>query len=221
MKIAPLILEIRKHNSLHKYDNVHINYRLVHTGQHYDLTMSDAFFQDLNIPDPDVNLGVGSGTHAAQTAEIMVRFEKVCLQEKPHWVIVVGDVNSTMACTLVAAKSAIKVAHIEAGLRSFDRSMPEEINRLVTDALADLLFTPSEDADQNLFREGISADKIKRVGNIMIDSLVLNLEKARALKPYRPYGAGEKKYVFVTLHRPSNVDNRDSLYYYETFDYIV
>jgi len=211
MKIAPLILEIRKQNSLHKYGNIDIDYLLVHTGQHYDLKMSDAFFQELNIPDPDINLEVGSGTHAAQTAEIMIRFEKVCLQEKPDWVIVVGDVNSTMACTLVAAKSATRVAHIEAGLRSFDRSMPEEINRLVTDALADLLFTPSEDADQNLFREGIPADKIKRVGNIMIDTLVLNLEKARALKPYRQYGAEGGKYVFVTLHRPSNVDSRDSL----------
>ena len=168
--------------------------------------MSDAFFRDLNIPDPDVNLEVGSGSHAVQTAEIMVRFEKICLQEKPDWVIVVGDVNSTMACTLVASKLAIKVAHIEAGLRSFDRTMPEEINRLVTDALADLLLTPSEDADQNLLREGVPEDKIKRVGNIMIDTLMIHLEKARALAPYRQYGLEEKKYVFVTLHRPSNVD---------------
>ena len=182
MKIAPLLLEIRKHNSTQKDGGIHIDYLLVHTGQHYDVRMSDAFFRDLNIPDPDVNLEVGSGSHAVQTAEIMVRFEKVCLQEKPDWVIVVGDVNSTMACTLVAAKLAIKVAHIEAGLRSFDRSMPEEINRLVTDALADLLFTPSEDADQNLLREGVSEDKIKRVGNIMIDTLMINLEKARALE---------------------------------------
>jgi UDP-N-acetylglucosamine 2-epimerase (non-hydrolysing) len=210
MKIAPLILEIRKHNSIHK-DDIHIDYLLVHTGQHYDLQMSDAFFQELNIPDPDVNLEVGSGSHAAQTAEIMLRFEKVCLQERPDWVIVVGDVNSTLACTLVAAKLMIKVAHVEAGLRSYDRTMPEEINRLVTDVLADLLFTPSEDGDQNLLKEGIHADKIKRVGNIMIDTLTLNLEKARTLKPYRQYGVEEKEYVFVTLHRPSNVDSKDSL----------
>ena len=173
--------------------------------------MSDAFFRDLNIPAPDVNLEVGSGSHAVQTAEILVRFEKICLQEKPDWVIVVGDVNSTMACTLVAAKLSIKVAHIEAGLRSFDRSMPEEINRLVTDSLADLLFTPSEDADQNLLREGVSEDKIKRVGNIMIDTLMIHLEKARALETYKQYGLEENKYVFVTLHRPSNVDNKESL----------
>ncbi len=211
MKIAPLLHEIHKENSHHQFGDVKIDYLLVHTGQHYDLRMSETFFQDLKIPAPDVNLEVGSGSHAIQTAEIMVRFEKICLQEKPDWVIVVGDVNSTMACTLVAAKSAIKLAHIEAGLRSFDRSMPEEINRLVTDALADLLFTPSEDADQNLLREGIPGDKIKRVGNIMIDTLILNLEKARALEPYSHYGLEEKKYVFVTLHRPSNVDSQNSL----------
>lgn len=209
MKIAPLILEIRKHNSTHQNDV--INYLLVHTGQHYDLQMSDTFFQELNIPNPDVNLEVGSGSHAVQTAEIMVRFEKICMQEKPDWIIVVGDVNSTMACTLVASKLGVKVAHVEAGLRSFDRSMPEEINRLVTDALADLLLTPSEDADQNLLHEGVSADKIKRVGNIMIDTLILNLEKARALRAYDHYGIEQKKYVFVTLHRPSNVDNQNSL----------
>ena len=211
MKIAPMLLEIRKQNSVHKYGNINIDYLLVHTGQHYDLRMSDAFFQELNIPDPDVNLEVGSGSHAVQTAEIMVRFEKICIQEKPDWIIVVGDVNSTMACTLVASKFGIKVAHIEAGLRSFDRSMPEEINRLVTDALADLLFTPSEDADQNLLREGIPEVKIKRVGNIMIDSLLINLEKARTLETNKKFGFEEKKYVFVTLHRPSNVDGQDSL----------
>jgi len=210
MKIAPLLHEIRKHNTTHK-DDIHIDYLLVHTGQHYDVKMSEAFFKELKIPNPDFNLEVGSGSHAVQTAEIMVRFEKVCLQEKPDWVIVVGDVNSTMACTLVSSKLAIKVAHIEAGLRSFDRTMPEEINRLVTDALADLLLTPSEDADQNLLREGVSEDKIKRVGNIMIDTLIMNLEKARALAPYEQYGLEAKKYVFVTLHRPSNVDTKESL----------
>ena len=211
MKIAPLLRAIRRHNSLPEDGSTHFDYLLVHTGQHYDLQMSDAFFQELNIPDPDVNLEVGSGSHAVQTAEIMVRFEKICLQERPDWLIVVGDVNSTMACTLVASKLAIKVAHIEAGLRSFDRSMPEEINRLVTDALADLLLTPSEDADRNLLREGIPEGKIRRVGNIMIDTLMINLEKARALAPYRQYGLEAKKYVFVTLHRPSNVDDEASL----------
>ena len=211
MKIAPMLLEIRKQNSIHKYGDINIDNLLVHTGQHYDLRMSDAFFQDLNIPDPDINLEVGSGSHAVQTAEIMVRFEKICIQGKPDWIIVVGDVNSTMACTLVASKFGIRVAHIEAGLRSYDRSMPEEINRLVTDALADLLFTPSEDADHNLLREGIPEDKIKRVGNIMIDSLLINLEKARTLETHKKYGLEEKKYVFVTLHRPSNVDSADSL----------
>jgi len=210
MKIAPLLHEIRKYNSIHK-DDIHIDSLLVHTGQHYDVKMSEAFFQELKIPSPDFNLEVGSGSHAVQTAEIMVRFEKVCLEEKPDWVIVVGDVNSTMACTIVASKLWIKVAHVEAGLRSFDRTMPEEINRLVTDALADLLLTPSEDADQNLLREGVSEDKIKRVGNIMIDTLIMNLEKARALAPYKQYGLEEKNYVFVTLHRPSNVDGKDSL----------
>ena len=211
MKIAPLLFEIHKQNSRGNGGGIHIDYLLVHTGQHYDLKMSDAFFQELNIRTPDINLEVGSGSHAVQTAEILVRFEKICLQENPDWVIVVGDVNSTMACTLVAAKLSIKVAHIEAGLRSFDRSMPEEINRLVTDSLADLLFTPSEDADWNLLREGVSEDKIKRVGNIMIDTLITHLGKVRALETHKQYGLEEKKYVFVTLHRPSNVDNKESL----------
>lgn len=211
MKIGPLLSAISKHNSTEESGDTKIDPLLVHTGQHYDTLMSDAFFQDLNIKAPDVNLEVGSGSHAVQTAEIMIRFETVCLREKPDWVIVVGDVNSTMACTLVATKLEIKVAHIEAGLRSFDRSMPEEINRLVTDVLADLLFTPSEDADQNLLREGIPAERIKRVGNIMIDTLTIALEKARALAPFKQYGFEEKTYVFVTLHRPSNVDDRDSL----------
>jgi UDP-N-acetylglucosamine 2-epimerase (non-hydrolysing) len=211
MKIAPLMHAIRRHNSRLEDSGTRFDPLLIHTGQHYDVRMSDSFFRDLNIPDPDVNLEVGSGSHAVQTAEIVVRFEKICLQERPDWLIVVGDVNSTMACTLVASKLAIKVAHIEAGLRSFDRTMPEEINRLVTDALADLLLTPSEDADQNLLREGVPEAKIKRVGNIMIDSLITHLEKARALAPYGQYGLEPQKYVFVTLHRPSNVDDEASL----------
>jgi UDP-N-acetylglucosamine 2-epimerase (non-hydrolysing) len=210
MKIAPFIFAIKKHNK-DKRQNKKFDHLLVHTGQHYDLQMSEAFFRDLNIPNPDFNLEVGSGSHAIQTAEIMIRFEKVCLQEKPDWIIVVGDVNSTMACTIVASKLGIKVAHIEAGLRSFDRSMPEEINRLLTDALADLLLTPSKDGDKNLVREGVPREKIKFVGNIMIDTLLTNLGKARELLSYKHFGVKPQKYIFVTLHRPTNVDNKKSL----------
>ncbi len=210
MKIAPLMFAIDKHNK-DKKQNKKIDHLLVHTGQHYDVKMSDAFFRDLNIPQPDFNLEVGSGTHAVQTAEIMMRFEIICLQEKPDWIIVVGDVNSTMACTIVASKLRIKVAHVEAGLRSFDREMPEEINRLVTDALADLLLTPSKDADKNLLREGVNKNKIQFVGNIMIDTLLNHVEKARQLRPYENYGLHEKEFIFVTLHRPSNVDEKKSL----------
>jgi UDP-N-acetylglucosamine 2-epimerase (non-hydrolysing) len=188
-----------------------INYLLVHTGQHYDISMSETFFRELELLKPDMNLEVGSGSHAVQTANIMIRFEEVCLKEKPEWVVVVGDVNSTMACTLVASKLGIKVAHVEAGLRSFDRSMPEEINRVITDSLADLLFTPSEDADANLVREGVAVEKIKRVGNIMIDTLVTHLDEARRRRPNEQYRLMEKSYVFVTLHRPANVDKKDSL----------
>lgn len=203
MKIAPLYHALKKEAWAKPF--------IVHTGQHYDIDMSDAFFRDLGIPEPDINLEVGSGSHAEQTARVMMAFEPVCVQEKPDWVIVVGDVNSTMACALVASKLGIKVAHVEAGLRSFDRSMPEEINRIVTDSIADLLFTPSEDGDANLMREGIPKEKIKRVGNIMIDTLAANLEKARQLKHVDRFGVKEKNYVFVTLHRPSNVDNKPSL----------
>ena len=184
---------------------------IIHTGQHYDPDMSDTFFEDLGIPKPDVNLEVGSGSHAEQTARVMLAFEPVCVRDKPDWVVVVGDVNSTMACTLVASKLGVKVAHVEAGLRSFDRTMPEEINRIVTDSIADLLFTPSEDGDVNLMREGIPRERIRRVGNIMIDTLAANLERARRLRPYERFGVTEGKYVFVTLHRPSNVDRQSSL----------
>lgn len=210
MKIAPLMFAIEKHNN-DKKRKINILPLLIHTGQHYDVKMSEAFFRDLNIPAPDYNLEVGSGTHAVQTAEIMIRFEKICLQEKPDWIVVVGDVNSTMACTLVASKLGIRVAHVEAGLRSFDRQMPEEINRLVTDALADLLLTPSRDADRNLLREGVGKDKIKFVGNIMIDTLLNHVEKARKLLPNTRYNLKENKFIFVTLHRPSNVDEKKSL----------
>jgi UDP-N-acetylglucosamine 2-epimerase (non-hydrolysing) len=194
MKMAPIVEQMKKVPILHSL--------LVHTGQHYDEGMSDVFFRELGIPVPDVHLGVGSGTHAEQTARVMVEFEKVCVREEPDLVLVVGDVNSTMACTIVAAKLLIRVAHVEAGLRSFDRRMPEEINRLVTDALADLLFTTSRDADENLKREGVDPAKIHFVGNVMIDTLVKHRDKAAALKMDKP-----KQYALVTLHRPSNVDD--------------
>lgn len=205
MKIAPLIREINKQTA-HFVDHV-----LVHTGQHYGNAMSDVFFRELGIPAPDVNLEVGSGSHAEQTARIMLAFEPVCMREKPDWVVVVGDVNSTMACTVVASKLGVKVAHVEAGLRSFDRTMPEEINRVITDALADLLLTPSSDADENLKREGVPSSRIKFVGNIMIDTLVANLKQARCSHLPDRLGLKARGFVYVTLHRPSNVDDRASL----------
>jgi len=211
MKIAPLIRAIEKNNSSLESGRVQIDYILVHTGQHYDIEMSEAFLRDLGIPSPHINLEVGSASHAIQTPEILVRFEKVCLKEKPDWIIVVGDVNSTMACTLVAAKMGIKVAHVEAGLRSFDRTMPEEINRIVTDALADFLFTPSPDGNENLKKEGVVESKIKLVGNIMIDTLLGNLEKARTRQAHKKLDINEKEFAYVTLHRPSNVDDKSTL----------
>ena len=198
MKIAPIIEQMKKAADL---DSI-----LVHTGQHYSEGMSDVFFRELEIPVPDIHLGVGSGTHAEQTARIMVEFERVCANEKPDLVVVVGDVNSTMACAIVAAKLVIPVAHVEAGLRSFDRAMPEEINRVVTDALASLLFTTSRDADENLEHEGIDASKIFFVGNVMIDTLLKHRRKAVALQIQKP-----NHYALVTLHRPSNVDDPNVL----------
>jgi UDP-N-acetylglucosamine 2-epimerase (non-hydrolysing) len=176
MKIAPIMREMAKHPD-------EFEQTLVHTGQHYDSNMSQVFFDELEIPVPDVNLDVGSGSHAWQTAQIMQRFEPILLNRKPDWVLVPGDVNSTIACALVASKLGIKVAHIEAGLRSFDRTMPEEINRLLTDQISDLLLTPSRDADDNLLREGIAPEKIRFVGNVMIDTLVRLLPKAGARWP--------------------------------------
>jgi UDP-N-acetylglucosamine 2-epimerase (non-hydrolysing) len=180
---------------------------LVHTGQHYDWNLSDIFFSQLNMPAPDVNLEVGSGSHAQQTAEVMKRFEPVVLERKPDVVLVYGDVNSTVAAALVCSKLLIRVGHVEAGLRSFDRTMPEEINRIVTDRLADMLFTPSEDGDINLQREGIPAEKIYRVGNVMIDSLIQLLPAAMRC----PTNGLPERYALVTLHRPSNVDDSASL----------
>ena len=203
MKIAPLYHALRKTSWAHA--------QIVHTGQHYDPNMSDAFFEDLGLPRPDLYLGVGSGTHAAQTAKVLIAYEEVLLRERPDLVIVVGDVNSTMAATLAAAKLGIRVAHLEAGLRSFDRSMPEEINRLVTDVLADILWTPSQDAVDNLIREGISPGKIQNVGNIMIDSLEMMREKIERQDAYSPFGLQAGTYGVVTLHRPSNVDDPPTL----------
>jgi UDP-N-acetylglucosamine 2-epimerase (non-hydrolysing) len=211
IKIAPLLKAIQARNQATSRDAHAIDCTLLHTGQHYDAAMSSVFFRDLGIPEPDINLEIGSGSHAVQTANILQRFEPVCVREQPDWVVVVGDVNSTMACTLVCSKLGIRVAHVEAGLRSFDRTMPEEINRIVTDALADVLFTPSEDANRNLRAEGVSEDKIVFVGNIMIDALVAHLDRARRSSVSRDLDVGPKAFVYVTLHRPSNVDDPATL----------
>jgi UDP-N-acetylglucosamine 2-epimerase (non-hydrolysing) len=199
MKIAPIMEEMAKYPE--QFQQV-----LVHTGQHYDVNMSRIFFEELGIPRPDLYLGVGSGSHAEQTARIMVEFEKVVSGERPDLVVVVGDVNSTMACAIVAAKLWVPVAHVEAGLRSFDRRMPEEINRVVTDALSDYLFTTCQDANENLRQEGIPEEKIFFVGNVMIDTLLKHKEQASALAVPGQYGLEPGKYAVVTLHRPSNVD---------------
>jgi UDP-N-acetylglucosamine 2-epimerase (non-hydrolysing) len=203
MKVAPVYRAISHYRQIKQI--------LVHTGQHYDLNMSDIFFQQLELPAPDINLEVGSDSHAAQTAQIMMRFEEVVLKETPELVLVYGDVNSTVAAALVCAKMGVKVGHVEAGLRSFDRTMPEEINRLLTDQMADFLFTPSQDGDINLQREGVSREKIHFVGNVMIDTLIRLLPIA--LKQWQKghltlegLTVDQGCYVLVTLHRPSNVD---------------
>jgi len=211
MKVAPILHCIARHNQKAVNGTPQIIPFLVHTGQHYDEKMSSVFFAELGIPAPDVNLEVGSGSHAVQTANIMTRFEPVCEREKPDWVLVVGDVNSTMACALVASKLHIKVAHVEAGLRSFDRNMPEEINRLVTDSIADLLLTPSEDGNENLVKEGVPMSRIRLVGNIMIDSLLANLEKVAQSTILTRLKVEQRRFIYVTLHRPSNVDTKESL----------
>ena len=202
---------ITEYNGTRGSSGAGLHTQLVHTGQHYDEKMSEIFFRDLGIRKPDINLGIGSGSHVIQTAAVMTAFATVCEREAPDWVVVVGDVNSTMACTLVCAKVGVRVAHVEAGLRSFDRTMPEEINRIVTDALADLLLTPSEDADSNLLREGVSKERIKLVGNIMIDCLVENLAQARQSRMLVQYKLEPRRFVYVTLHRPSNVDEKATL----------
>jgi UDP-N-acetylglucosamine 2-epimerase (non-hydrolysing) len=226
MKVAPIIRAIHEHNDQNGSPRIH--HVLVHTGQHYDSLMSDRFFADLGLPKPDVHLGVGSASHAIQTAEIMEKFEPVLLEQKPEMVLVVGDVNSTMACALVTSKIPLDatgrrplIAHVEAGLRSFDRSMPEEVNRVVTDQVSDLLFVTEESGIENLRHEGVSPDKVHFAGNTMIDSLLGFNKQAETstiletlgLRPKRTNGGAGKaiiRYGLLTLHRPSNVDNRDT-----------
>jgi len=210
MKIAPLVNAIDKYNEDGKSGGKIIIPLIVHTGQHYDKAMSKIFFEELGIPKPDINLGIGSGGQGKQTGKIMIAFEKVVLTKKPDLVIVVGDVNSTLACSLVAVKLGIKVAHIEAGLRSFDKTMPEEINRIVTDSISDYLFTTCEDADENLRREGISNDKIYFVGNLMVDTLLAHKKRANKSNILQKLNLAnntqQRDYGVLTLHRPSNVD---------------
>ncbi|MEZ5424878.1 MAG: UDP-N-acetylglucosamine 2-epimerase (non-hydrolyzing) [Pyrinomonadaceae bacterium] len=203
MKIAPIVREMRRRTE-------EFLPLIVHTGQHYDEAMSDAFFADLGIPAPDFHLEVGSASHAVQTARIMTAFEPVVVAEKPDWVLVVGDVNSTIACALVCAKLGVRVAHVEAGLRSGDRTMPEEINRLLTDRISDLLLTPSPDGDENLLKEGVEPEKIKFVGNVMIDSLFYSLERAKESAVREKLNLRQREYAVLTLHRPSNVDEKET-----------
>lgn len=214
MKVAPLMHALKNHPFIQPV--------LVHTGQHYDVKMSGQFFEELNIPAPDINLEVGSASHAVQTARIMERFEQICIDEKPDAILVVGDVNSTAACTMVAAKLGIKTIHYEAGLRSNDRTMPEEINRLVTDAICDVFITTSRDADENLLKENVPVEKIHMLGNLMIDSLVANLGKAQTTKLQFKLLNRDKtiesgndfilhQYGIMTFHRPGNVDDPESL----------
>ncbi|MDB5103947.1 MAG: UDP-N-acetylglucosamine 2-epimerase [Fibrobacteres bacterium] len=199
MKIAPVLAAIRASGRIQPY--------LVHTGQHYDEKMSQSFFDVLRIPRPDVDLGVGSGSHAEQTARIMVEFEKVCIREKPEMVLVVGDVNSTLACAIVAKKLWVPVAHVEAGLRSGDMRMPEEINRIVTDSISDLFFTTEPEGNENLLRFGAPKDRVHYVGNVMIDSLLQNREAAEKIPVLEEMKVESGKYCLLTMHRPSNVDD--------------
>jgi UDP-N-acetylglucosamine 2-epimerase (non-hydrolysing) len=203
MKIAPLYHALKREDWCRT--------QIVHTGQHYDPNMSDAFFDDLQLPKPDHHLEVGSASHAEQTAHVMIAYEKVCLAQRPDWIVVVGDVNSTAACAMVGAKLCIPVVHLEAGLRSRDRTMPEEINRLVTDAIADVLWTPSRDADENLLREGVAAGKVDFIGNVMIDAYELQRPRIEADETGARLGLKPRAYGVVTLHRPSNVDSREQL----------
>ena len=207
VKIAPIIRAIENANS--KGSN--IQYRLVHTGQHYDANMSDEFFKELNIPKPDINLGCGGGTQTEQTAAIMVSFEKDLARNPADLVMVVGDVNSTMACSIVAKKMMVKVAHVEAGIRSWDLTMPEEINRMVTDVLSDYYFTTSKTANNNLIRLGARKEQIFFVGNVMVDTLLFNMSRFRKPSFYDKFNIKPGNYFVLTLHRPTNVDNPDTL----------
>lgn len=204
MKVAPL------HRAFKKYSDK-IEHLICHTGQHYDEKMSKVFFDDLELPKPDFYLGIGGGSHAEQTGKIMIEFEKILLEEKPDYVLVVGDVNSTIACSLTASKLHIKVIHVEAGLRSGDRLMPEEINRVLTDSISDHMFVTEKSGIENLKKEGVDDAKVHFVGNVMIDSLAYYLEKSAKSEIHSQYGLDKGKYVVVTLHRPSNVDNTDQL----------
>jgi UDP-N-acetylglucosamine 2-epimerase (non-hydrolysing) len=204
MKIAPLMCELDKYKSCFEV-------LLVHTGQHYDFEMSEIFFRDLKVPKPDIYLNIGSASHAVQTAKIMMAFERVAVREKPDLIVVVGDVNSTLACALVASKLNIKVVHVEAGLRSFDRTMPEEINRTVTDSLSDYLFVSERSGLKNLKTEGVNSDKVYFVGNIMIDTLLANLPIINKSDILNEYGLAKHEYCVMTLHRPSNVDSPATL----------
>ena len=201
MKIAPVMEALRPAAGVLQV--------LINTGQQYDEAMAGGFLRELELPRPDQDLGVGSGTHAVQTAKVIMAFEEICLAERPDLVVVVGDVNSTMAASLVAAKLVIPIAHVEAGLRSFDRTMPEEINRIVTDRLADLLLTPSRDGNENLLAEGTPAEKIHLVGNVMIDTLMRHRQRAEASLVLESLRLADRGYAVLTLHRPSNVDERE------------
>jgi UDP-N-acetylglucosamine 2-epimerase (non-hydrolysing) len=203
MKVAPLYHALKETDWAQPL--------LVHTGQHYDHNMSDAILHDLRVPEPDFHLGVGSGSHAEQTGGVMIAYEKICVEDRPDWIVVVGDVNSTAACAMVGAKLWIPVVHLEAGLRSGDRRMPEEINRLVTDAIADVLWTPSPDADENLMAEGVTADQIDLIGNIMIDSFEMLRDGIESANTASELGLAPGEYALVTLHRPSNVDAAETL----------
>ncbi|RAW01617.1 non-hydrolyzing UDP-N-acetylglucosamine 2-epimerase [Pseudochryseolinea flava] len=209
MKIAPIIRSIHNHNQKHQNQ---ITFRLVHTGQHYDDKLSKVFFEELALPAPDVNLGAGSGTQAEQTARIMIEFERDLLQNPTDLVVVVGDVTSTLACTIVAKKLNTKVAHVEGGIRSFDMTMPEEVNRLVTDSLSDYFFTTTDIANQNLKKSGVADERIFFVGNTMIDSLHYSLDKLKAPAIWNTLQLKAKDYYVLTLHRPSNVDDGEKLF---------
>jgi len=204
MKVAPLYREFLKHKN-------EVNHIIVHTGQHYDEKMSKIFFDDLELPKPDIYLGIGSGSHSVQTAKIMMEFEQIILDQKPDLVIVVGDVNSTMACSIVASKMLVPLVHVEAGLRSFDNTMPEEINRKVTDVLADMLFITEKSGIENLSNEGVNSEKVHFVGNVMIDSLVQYKEKSKQSTLLNELDLNPNQYILVTLHRPSNVDQKENL----------